>query len=91
MIQMRGGLIIGPYLGYYGKAVFDPDENNFYGEVSDTRDVITFEGSNPVELDTDFREAIDGYLAHCKKIGKTPEKPESGNFPVVRVQSSISD
>ena len=30
------------------------------------------------ELEAAFREAVDDYIAACKKLGQTPDKPYSG-------------
>ena len=74
--------------GYTGVATFDEDADIFHGEVVDTRDVITFEGSSVKELRKAFRESVDDYLAFCAERGESPEKPFSGSF-VVRVPGMV--
>jgi predicted HicB family RNase H-like nuclease len=74
--------------GYTGVATFDEDADVFHGEVVDTRDVITFEGSSVKELRKAFRESVDDYLAFCAERGESPDKPFSGSF-VVRVPGPV--
>jgi predicted HicB family RNase H-like nuclease len=68
------------YQGYIAKIEFDNDAGVFHGEVVNTRDVITFEGSSVRELKQAFHDSIDDYLAFCAKRGEAPDKPFSGQF-----------
>ena len=61
---------------------FDDEANIFHGEVNNTRDVITFEGTSVKELKEAFKESVEDYLAFCKGRGEDPEKPFSGRFIV---------
>ncbi len=44
--------------------------------------LISYEGKTGKELESDFREAIDIYLADCKNSGVKPENPFRGSFNV---------
>jgi len=68
------------YKKYLGSVQFDADDRIFHGHVLGINDVIAFEGASVVELEKDFKAAIDDYFETCKKIGKTPEKPFKGAF-----------
>jgi predicted HicB family RNase H-like nuclease len=68
------------YKGYLGRVEFDDEANIFHGEVVNTRDVITFQGTSVAELKTAFRESVDDYLALCVSRGEAPDKPFSGQF-----------
>jgi predicted HicB family RNase H-like nuclease len=68
------------YKGYMGHVEFDDEGEIFYGEVINTRDVITFQGKTVTEIKKAFRESVDDYLAFCKKRNEEPEKPFSGKF-----------
>lgn len=70
------------YKGYEGKVEFDEQAGIFHGEVINTRDVITFQGSSVRELQKAFKDSIDDYLEFCATRGEEPEKPFSGQFPV---------
>jgi predicted HicB family RNase H-like nuclease len=68
------------YKGFSGHVEYDESASVFHGEVLDTRDVITFEGSSVEELETAFRESVDDYLEFCRERGETPDKPFSGRL-----------
>ena len=76
------------YKGYAGKVEFDDEAGIFHGEVLDTRDVITFQGSSVAELHKAFQESIDDYLAFCAGSGEEPSKPFSGQF-VTRIPPDL--
>jgi predicted HicB family RNase H-like nuclease len=66
------------YKGYEAVAEFDEDAGVFSGEVINTRDVITFQGSSVKELKKAFQESVDDYLEFCAQRKESPEKPFSG-------------
>jgi len=66
--------------GYIGHVEFDDETEIFHGEVINTRDVITFQGSTVAEIKKAFKESIDDYLAFCIERDEEPEKPFSGKF-----------
>lgn len=70
------------YKNYIGHVVFDDEANIFHGEVVNTKDVITFQGSTARELKKAFADSIEDYLVFCAKRGENPEKPFSGKFNV---------
>ena len=60
----------------------------FHGEVINTRDVITFEGSSVKQLKKAFRDSVEDYLDFCASRGEDPEKPFSEKF-LVRVPPEV--
>ena len=76
------------YKGYEGSVTFDEDAEIFHGEVINTKDVITFQGSTVKELKKAFKESIDEYIAFCKERREQPEKPFSGNL-VIRIDPEL--
>ena len=74
--------------GYEGSVTFDDEAELFHGEVINTKDVITFQGSTVKELKKAFKESIDDYLAFCEERGEKPEKPFSGNL-VIRIDPEL--
>ncbi len=76
------------YKNYRGTVEYIEDARIFHGEVLGTRDVITFQGTTPDEIEAAFRDSIDDYLEFCKERGEEPDKPYSGKF-VVRMPESI--
>jgi predicted HicB family RNase H-like nuclease len=70
------------YKGYLGSVEYDAQARIFHGDVINTRDVITFQGTTVGGIEKAFKESIDDYLAWCKEDGVEPQKPYSGKFNV---------
>ena len=70
------------YKGYMGTVEYDAQAKIFHGDIINTRDVITFQGTTVREIERAFRESIDDYIAWCREEGVEPEKPYSGKFNV---------
>jgi len=66
--------------GYTGIVEFDSEAGIFHGEVLDTRDVITFQGTTVTELQKAFVDSVEDYLEFCKEKGEEPDKPFSGKL-----------
>lgn len=58
-----------------GAVTLDEDGNIFYGEVINTRDVITFQGASLKECRQAFRGSVNEYLEFCRERGEEPDKP----------------
>lgn len=76
------------YKGYTAKVEFDSEDNILLGHILGIRDTVGFHGETVAELKNAFVEAVDFYLESCRKAGREPEKPFSGQF-VVRVDSAM--
>ena len=76
------------YKGYTGNVEFDPEAGLFHGEVLDTRDVITFQGTSVEDLQQAFRDSVDDYLDFCQERNEEPDKPFSGRL-MVRLSSDL--
>ena len=70
------------YKGYLGTVEYDADAKIFHGDIINTRDIITFQGTTVDEIEKAFKDSIDDYIAWCKKDEVEPEKPYSGKFNV---------
>lgn len=68
------------YKGYIGHVEFDDEAEIFHGEVINTRDVITFQGSTASKLKQAFIDSVEDYLAFCSERRESPDKPFSGKF-----------
>jgi predicted HicB family RNase H-like nuclease len=69
------------YRGYAGSVEFDTGDRIFHGRVLGiTADIISFEGTSVDELEADFHNAVDDYLALCAEDGVEPQRPYSGRF-----------
>jgi predicted HicB family RNase H-like nuclease len=70
------------YKGYLGMVEYDAEAKIFHGDIINTRDVITFQGTTVNEIERAFRASINDYIAWCEEDGTEPEKPYSGKFNV---------
>jgi predicted HicB family RNase H-like nuclease len=70
------------YKGYTGSIEYSKEDDLLYGKVLGIQGLISYEGKTGKELEIDFKEAIDTYLADCKSDGVPPEKPFKGSFNV---------
>ena len=68
------------YKGYIGMFSVDTEAGILYGEVVNTRDVITFQGSTVEEIKQSFIDSVEDHLDFCKQRGEQPDKPFSGSF-----------
>ena len=70
------------YKGYTGSIEYSQEDDLLYGKALGIQGLISYEGATGHELEADFIEAIDTYLAECKLSGVNPEKPFKGSFNV---------
>ncbi|MBO7601089.1 MAG: type II toxin-antitoxin system HicB family antitoxin [Lachnospiraceae bacterium] len=70
------------YKGYIGSIEFSETDNVFFGKILGIRSLITYEGSNGIQLVKDFHDAIDEYLNDCKKEGSVPEVAYKGSLNI---------
>ena len=76
------------YKNYEATVRFDEEADVFYGEIINTRDVITFQGSSVEELKQAFKDSVEDYLEFCRERNEEPDKPFSGNF-VLRISPEL--
>ena len=74
--------------GYTGQVEFDGEAEIFHGEVLDTRDVITFQGTTVNEIEQAFQDSVDDYIEFCSERGEEPDRPFSGRL-MVRLSSDL--
>ena len=70
------------YNGYRGSIEFSREDRLFFGKVLFIDSLLMFHGASVDELEAAFKETVDRYLDHCKRAGRTPNKPYSGSFNV---------
>jgi predicted HicB family RNase H-like nuclease len=76
------------YKGYAARIEFDGEDNIFFGKIAGIRDGVTFHADNVTDLIAAFHEAVDDYVDTCERIGKSPQKPYSGNL-MLRVDPDL--
>ncbi|MAQ85183.1 MAG: toxin-antitoxin system HicB family antitoxin [Maritimibacter sp.] len=74
------------FAGYLGS--YEIEDGVLVGKLEGIRDLVTFEGETPKELQQAFVEAVEDYVAECERAGREAEKPFKGSFNV-RVSSGI--
>ena len=66
------------YNGYSARVEFDAHDRIFVGHIAGIRDIVGFHGASVDELEAAFHEAVDDYLAACRKLKQSPDRPVSG-------------
>lgn len=70
------------YNGYIGKVEYSFEDKCFFGKVEMIDDLITFEATNVIELEENFKNVVDDYLETCKELKREPQKVYKGVFNV---------
>lgn len=78
------------YKDYEATVKFDEETEVLYGEVINTRDVITFQGSSVEELKKAFEDSVEDYLEFCRTRNEEPDKPFSGNESSANFAGTLS-
>lgn len=63
------------YKGYTAKIEFSKEDNALFGQIDDIKDFVNFESDSAKDIEQEFHNAVDDYLAFCKEIGKEPNTP----------------
>ncbi|MBO5640090.1 MAG: type II toxin-antitoxin system HicB family antitoxin [Oscillospiraceae bacterium] len=70
------------YKGYYTKVLYSAEDQVLYGKIEGIKDLVNFECENLGEVEQEFHNAVDDYLALCHDLGEEPDKPYKGVFNV---------
>ncbi|MCK3657240.1 pilus assembly protein HicB [Pasteurellaceae bacterium Pebbles2] len=70
------------YKGYVGTIEPDLENNVLFGKLAYIRDLVTYEAQTLPELEQEFQNSVDLYLADCTELGRVPDKPFKGTFNV---------
>ncbi|MBD2465066.1 hypothetical protein H6G89_29085 [Oscillatoria sp. FACHB-1407] len=65
------------YKNYIAAIELDTEAGFFHGRVLGIKDLITFEGETPKEVEREFRKSIDAYLSFCGSNKRQPNSPDS--------------
>jgi predicted HicB family RNase H-like nuclease len=76
------------YKGYAARIEYSDEDQCFVGRIAGVKDIIGFHADSVKELRQAFEEAVDDYLATCKKAGLEPNKPFSGKL-MLRISPEI--
>lgn len=70
------------YKGYHAKIEFISETKTLRGKIDGINDYVDFETANIAEIEKEFHDAVDDYIAFCEEVGKDPEKEYKGTFNV---------
>lgn len=74
--------------GYSAVIRYNPETDEFRGEIQGLNGGADFYGKTPDELRTEFRASLDFFLETCARHGIEPRKQASGKF-VVRLPPDL--
>ena len=66
--------------GYHAKIEYDPELDQFRGEILGLNGGADFYGRNPKELRAEFKKSLHTFLAVCEEKGIEPRRHYSGKF-----------
>lgn len=79
--------------GYKAKIEYDPELDQFRGEILGLNGSADFYGKNPAELRKEFKNSLKVFLDVCKEKKISPTKEYSGKFNLripARLHSEIA-
>jgi predicted HicB family RNase H-like nuclease len=76
------------YKRYDGSVEYNAEDRLLHGRLLGIRDAVIYEGSDVDGLESNFRAAVDEYLAFCAEESKVPDQPFKGSFNI-RVGSEL--
>jgi len=71
------------YRGYDGSVQYSAEDKMLHGRILCSRDMISFGGADLIELEANFRDAVDEYLDFCAETGRTPDEPNPLEVDIV--------
>jgi len=74
--------------GYKAKIEYDPDLDQFRGEILGLNGSADFYGKTPASLRKEFKNSLKVFLEVCEEEGITPTKDYSGKFNL-RISSEL--
>lgn len=74
--------------GYKARIQYDPELDQFRGEILGLNGSVDFYGNNPSSLKREFRKSLDVFLEVCGEKGINPKKEYSGKFNL-RIPSEL--
>lgn len=76
------------YKGYFAKIKYDHTDKILYGKIEGIKDFVNFESESALEIEKEFRQAVDDYIEYCKQKGDIPDRAYKGKFNV-RISSEL--
>ncbi|MGD9584703.1 MAG: type II toxin-antitoxin system HicB family antitoxin [Lysobacterales bacterium] len=76
------------YQGYSARIEYSDEDACLVGHLAGIRDVVGFHADSVTDLKAAFVQAVDDYLATCKKLKRSPQRPYSGKL-MLRIDPGI--
>jgi predicted HicB family RNase H-like nuclease len=70
------------YKGFIGSIEISIEDDCLHGKLLFIKDLVTYEARTPNPLQAEFESAVEDYLATCKELGRSPDKPLKGTFNI---------
>jgi predicted HicB family RNase H-like nuclease len=82
------------YKSYSARIEYSDEDACFVGHIAGIHDVVGFHGESVAELRTAFEEAVDDYLAACKRLKRAPQRSYSGKVllridPIIHAKAAM--
>ena len=62
------------YNGYHTYIHYSVADKVLHGKIEGIKDLVDFESESAVEIENEFRKAVDDYIAFCREVGKNVEE-----------------
>lgn len=73
---------------FIGSIEVDSEDKCLHGKLLYIADLITYEANTVAKLETEFKKAVNDYLATCKELNREPLKSFKGSLNV-RIGSDL--
>lgn len=70
------------YKNYNGTVEYSKEDKCLFGKVVGIKSLLSYKGDSVQELEQDFQNVFDEYLADCHERNVKPEQPYKGTFNV---------
>ena len=70
------------YKNFIGSIEVSTDDKCLYGKLLYINDLVTYEAKTILQLEKEFKHAVDDYLKTCKELNREPLKPFKGSLNV---------
>ncbi len=70
------------YKGFIGNVAYSDEDKIFFGKIVGIDGLVNYEGKSVDELNRNFKEAVNDYIAFCKEEGLPLKKSYTGRFNV---------
>ena len=70
------------YKGYFTNISFSASDKVLHGKIEGIDDLVVFESESIADIENEFHNAVEDYIAFCEEMGKEPAKTYKGTFNI---------